>query len=92
MTATLTIGNVKLDPPVMLAPMAAVTDAAFRALCARFGCDLGFTELTNAPAIARGSSRSWRLLERNTGERHLAAHIYGSDPERMGRAAARIAF
>ncbi|MBT3191711.1 MAG: tRNA-dihydrouridine synthase family protein [Verrucomicrobia bacterium] len=70
--------------------MAGYTDAAFRSVCKRFGCSMGYTEVAVAQGLIRGSKPSWHLLETVPGERPIAGHIYGSDPDVMARTAAAI--
>lgn len=81
------IGNVDIDFPVMLAPMAGYTDMIMRMLARRFGCGMAFTEVVNAEGIVRGSKLTLPILETAPGERPVAAHIYGSNPDTLARAA-----
>jgi tRNA-dihydrouridine synthase B len=90
MMKPLCIGPVRIDPPVVLAPMAGYTDAAMRSLCREFHCGGCFTEVVNARGILHGSTRTLHLLETMPGERPVAAHIYGSEPAVLAEAAARI--
>jgi len=87
----LTIGPIALETRAVLAPMAGYTDCVFRALCFEQGCPLAFTEMTNAAGIVHGSPRTLYLLEVCPGERLVGAHLYGSDPEVMARAAEKVA-
>lgn len=84
----LAIGSLRLDVPVMLAPMAGYTDAPFRALCRRFGASFTFTEVTMASGIARRIPQAMYYFETVPGERPVAAHMYGADPGEMAEAAA----
>ena len=84
------IGSVTIEPPFCLAPMAGYTDAAFRSICKSFGCSLVYTEVAVAQGLVRNSKPSWHLLETVPGERPIAGHIYGSDPDVMARTAAMI--
>jgi len=84
------IGNVKVEIPVALAPMAGYTDSAFRSMCKKFHCGLVFTEVTNAAGIVHGSKPTLHLLETVPDERPIGAHIYGSDPGIMADAASII--
>ena len=86
----LRIGNLNVEPPVVLAPMAGYTDSAMRSLCMNFGCGMTFTEVTNAEGIVRGSRRTLHMLETSPAERPLGAHLYGSNPESMAAAAAAV--
>ena len=88
--APLKIGSLTVDPPVVLAPMAGFTDTSFRSICRAHGSGLVFTEVANAEGIVHGSRPTLHLLETSPGERPVAAHIYGSQPEPMAAAAAII--
>ncbi len=84
------IGSIKTQTPFFLAPMAGYTDAAFRSVCSDFGCALSYTEVAVAQGLIRHSKPSWHLLETAEGERPVAAHIYGSDPEVLAITASMI--
>lgn len=86
--APLGIGGLTVPVPVILAPMAGYTDSALRSLCLEFGCGMAFTEVTNAAGLVHGSGQTRHLLEARPGERPLAAHLYGNDPNVLARAAA----
>ncbi|MBU4201480.1 MAG: tRNA-dihydrouridine synthase [Verrucomicrobia bacterium] len=86
----LRIGAVKVDFPVLLAPMAGYTDAVMRALARRYHCGMAFTEMANAEGIVRGSKPIIHILETTPGERPVAAHIYGAHPDTLAQAAAII--
>ncbi len=75
------------DVPVVLAPMAGYTDAAFRILCVKFGASMVFSEITNAAGLVHGSKRTMHLLETMPGEHPITAHIYGCDADVMAQAA-----
>ena len=86
----LKIGNLIVDPPVVLAPMAGYTDAAFRSLCHQYKCPLTYTEVTNSEGITRGVKSSIHMLETFPDERPIGAHIYGANPDILANAAALI--
>ena len=86
----LRIGALAIDFPVLLAPMAGYTDTAFRTLCLRYHAGAVFTEVVNADGVIRGSRPTLHLLETVPGERPIAAHIYGANPDSMAQAAAFI--
>ena len=88
--APLKIGPVSIDPPVLLAPMAGYTDAAFRSICKRFHCGAVFTEMVNAAGVVHGSRRTLHLLETMPGERPIAAHLYAKEPGPLAEAAAEV--
>jgi len=84
------IGNVVVDPPAVLAPMAGYTDAAMRLLCREFHCGLAMTEVVTAEGLWRGSRPSLHLLETLPAEGPVGAHIYGREPSSMAAAAVVI--
>lgn len=83
----LKIGSLTVEFPVMLAPMAGYTDAVMRAMAWRHGCGMAFTEVTSAEGVVRGSKPTFHILETIPSERPIAAHIYGSNPDTLARAA-----
>jgi tRNA-dihydrouridine synthase B len=84
------IGNVELNGSVVLAPMAGVTDFAFRRLCRSCGAALTTTEMVSARALVYNDSRSRSLLYMPEDETPAAVQIFGHEPEIMADAA-RIA-
>ncbi len=77
--------------PVVLAPMAGVTNAPFRALCRRFGPGLVYVnEMVMATALVHGNAKTERMITFDPDERPRSLQVYGSDPEMMGRAVARV--
>ncbi len=81
------IGNVTLAGRVALAPMAGVTDFAFRALCRQQGAALTTTEMVSAKALVYRDEKTKALLHRLPEERPLAVQIFGHEPEVMAEAA-----
>jgi tRNA-dihydrouridine synthase B len=81
------IGSVKLDNNVFLAPMAGVTDMAFRILCKRQECGLTYTEMVSAKGLHYKSDNTAVLLEIAEEERPAAVQVFGSDPEIVAEAA-----
>lgn len=81
------IGEVVIDPPVMLAPMAGVSNRAFRAIARSQGAGLCITEMVNANALTHGSAKSYWLMELDPGEYPVGIQIAGSDPVAMAEAA-----
>lgn len=79
------IGNVDLGGNIFLAPMAGVTDLAFRRLCKRFGCPVVVTEMVSAKALAYQSNRTRELMDIHEAEKPVVLQIFGSDPEVMAR-------
>lgn len=74
-------------PPRFLAPMAEFTTPAMRVLCEAHGAARTFTEMVNAEGICRGGEKTLFLLTTFPEERHVWAHLYGPDPERLAEAA-----
>lgn len=84
------LGNLTIDSPFWLAPMAGYTDAAFRSVCHDFGGGLFYTEVAVAQGLVRDSKPSWHLMETRDDEGPVAGHIYGGEPEVMAETAAMI--
>lgn len=81
------IGTVEINSQLALAPMAGVTDAAFRELCASLGAGLTCTELVSSKALCYQDKKSRGLLKLAPNERPAAAQIFGSDIPCMAEAA-----
>ncbi len=82
------IGNVDLAPPFGLAPMAGMTDTAFRRLVKRRGgCGLVVTEMVSSEGLVRGIDRTLEYAEYTEEERPVSIQIFGGDPEKMAAAA-----
>ncbi len=81
------IGSISIDPPVMLAPMAGVSNRAFRALARKQGATLCITEMVNANALLHNSAKSYWLMEIDPGESPVGIQLAGSDPDAMAEAA-----
>jgi nifR3 family TIM-barrel protein len=84
------IGHVPLPSPFAVAPMAGMTDSAFRRLVKRHGgCGLVVTEMVSAEGLVRGIDRTLEYAEYTEEERPISIQIFGGEPETMA-AAARI--
>ena len=84
----LRFGTVPIDPPLILAPMAGITDHAYRLMLRSIGgVGLVTMEFISSEAISRGNARQMRKMLFTEEERPLSIQIYGSDPERMAAAA-----
>jgi len=82
------IGSVSVSPPFGVAPMAGMTDSAFRRLVKRHGgCGLVVTEMVSSEGLVRGIDRTLEYAEYTEEERPVAIQIFGGDPEKMARAA-----
>lgn len=84
------IGNVELDNPVFLAPMAGVTDLPFRLLCKEMGCGLVYSEMVSAKGILYDNKNTTELLQVAAEERPAAIQLFGSDPEILGAMGKKI--
>ena len=80
------IGNIKVENPVFLAPMAGVTDWAFRTICAQLGAGVTVTEMVSSRALVYQDKKSAKLLRKNEGS-ICGAQIFGNDPEIMAEGA-----
>lgn len=87
---TLKIGGLSLDSPVILAPMAGVTDLPFRLLCKRKGAGLLCMEMVSAKAIHYHNRNTEELLRIHPEEVPVSLQLFGSQPELMAEIAKRI--
>ena len=81
------IGSVEIASQLALAPMAGVTDNAFRQICSELGAGLTYTELVSSKALCYQDKKSRELLALFPGESPCCAQIFGSDPVCMAEAA-----
>lgn len=86
----LKIGNVTLDNPLILAPMAGVTDLPFRLLCKEQGAGLLCMEMVSAKAVYYRNRNTEKLLEIDPGEHPVSLQFFGSDPDILAEMAAQI--
>lgn len=86
---TVTIGTVEIPSRLALAPMAGVTDVAFRTICRELGAGLTCTEMVSAKALCYQDKKTIPLLYLGETEHPAAVQIFGSDPACMEEAAAR---
>ena len=80
------IGTIQVDNPLFLAPMAGVTDWAFRTICARLGAGVTVTEMVSSRALVYKDQKSAKLLRKNEGS-ICGAQIFGNDPDTMAEGA-----
>ena len=80
------IGNLEVKNPVFLAPMAGVTDWAYRTVCAELGAGVTVTEMVSSRALVYQDKKSRKLLRKNEGS-ICGAQIFGNDPEIMAEGA-----
>jgi len=82
------VGAVELPSPFAVAPMAGMTDSAFRRLVKRHGgCGLVVTEMVSSEGLVRGIDRTLEYAEYTEEERPISIQIFGGDPEKMAAAA-----
>jgi tRNA-dihydrouridine synthase B len=81
------IGNVEIKTPIALAPIAGVTDMAFRQVCRSFGAGYVETEMVSAKALSFNDKKSFELMELAGDEHPCAIQIFGNEPDVMANAA-----
>src|SRR5439155_2152942 len=86
----LSIGSLVVDPPVVLAPMAGVTNTAFRRLCRGYGAGLYVSEMVTARALVEGNARTLRMIHFAEDERPRSVQLYGVSPDVMHEAVRRL--
>ncbi len=86
----LSIGNVKLNNPFLLAPMAGYTDAPFRRICKKQGAGMVYSEMVSAKGLYYNDKATERLLALYDDEKPVAYQIFGSEPDVMAWAADKL--
>src|SRR5215468_2677838 len=84
------IGTMRIWPPVVLAPMAGVTNYPFRAVCRRFGAGLYVSEMINARPLVDGRDKTLKLADFGPGESPRSMQLYGTDPYYVSEAVKRL--
>ncbi len=79
------LGPLHLETPVVLAPMAGVTDWPFRSLCQRFGAALYVNQMITARALVYDNALTWKLAEFGSDEPVRSVQLYGTDPHYVAR-------
>jgi nifR3 family TIM-barrel protein len=82
----LTIGPYEVDPPVVLAPMAGITNVAFRRLCREYGAGLYVCEMITARALTIRDPKTWHMMTFDKNESPRSVQLYGVDPATMREA------
>jgi len=85
------IGNLELDNPVLLAPMAGISDLPYRRLMKGFGASLVFTEMVSANGLHYGGGGTTDLLLSSPDEHPLGIQLFGAEPDILAEAARRVA-
>ena len=86
----LRIGPIEVASPVVLAPMAGVTNEAFRRLCREFGAGLYVTEMVTTRALVERNASTMRLIRHHPSEEIRSIQLYGVDPRTVGDAVALL--
>jgi nifR3 family TIM-barrel protein len=86
----LELGRLRVSPPVVLAPMAGVTNYPFRAICGRFGAGLMISEMITARPLVEGREKTLRLADFGPEEAPRSLQLYGVDPVFVGAAVERL--
>jgi len=82
----LTYGNIAIDVPVVLAPMAGITNTAYRRLCQEFGGGLYVSEMVTSRALVERTEESMRLIGHHESEKVRSVQLYGVDPKTIADA------
>lgn len=78
----------KLKKPILaLAPMAGITDSAFREICMKYGCDVAYSEMASVSALFFKPARTLELLKFGPSERPYVIQLFGKDPRHFAKAA-----
>ena len=84
--ATLTLGTYRVDPPVVLAPMAGITNIAYRRLCREYGAGVFVCEMVTSRALVERNAETLRMARFHAGETPRSLQLYGVDPHVVGDA------
>ncbi len=84
------IGEILIDIPVLLAPLAGITDRSFRSVCRRLGAGMVFSEMISAEAVGHNSAKTWNLATFDQEERPIGLQIFSHDPETLAQATAQL--
>lgn len=86
----LKIGNLEIKNNIFLAPMAGVTDIAFRTVCKEFGVGMIYTEMASSKAVHYGSEKTETIYEVLDEERPIGVQIFGHEPDIMAETAYKL--
>lgn len=84
------IGRVAIDPPVIAAPMAGITDQSFRIIAREMGASLVVSEMISCKGLIYDQAKTWELLAIQESEQPIAIQLFGCVPEEVARAAALV--
>ncbi len=85
-TTGLRLGSLEVPTPVVLAPMAGITNAAYRRLCAEYGAGLYVCEMITSRGLVEGDDTTKRMLVFDEAETVRSVQLYGTDPTYVGKA------
>ena len=88
--APIRIGPIELPVPVVLAPMAGITNSPFRAVCREYGAGLYVSEMITARALVERNAKTLKLADFDPSESPRSLQLYGVDPEYVGKAVALL--
>lgn len=81
------LGNLELNPPVIAAPMAGITDQSFRIIAREMGASLVVSEMVSCKGLIYNQAKTWELLAVEEVEQPIVIQLFGSVPEEVARAA-----
>ena len=84
------IGNISVKTPILLAPMAGVTDYPFRVLCKEQGAGIVYSEFVSAHGIIRENIKTLQMIKFSDFERPIGIQIFGDTPDVMSKAAKQV--
>lgn len=84
------LGNIELEVPLALAPMAGITDLPFRVICREQGCGFTVSEMVSAKGLLYNNSKTFEMLKIDEAERPTAIQLFGSDPSELAQASAIV--
>lgn len=73
------IGNIIINTPILLAPMAGVTDLPYRSIVSSFGCNLSYSEMVSSHALVNNSPKSLEMINTNSDQGYVGIQLAGSD-------------
>src|SRR2546421_305831 len=91
MAPSLRLGRYVVDPPVVLAPMAGITNVAFRQLCREQGAGLYVCEMVTTRGVVERNPKTLRMIAFAEAERPRSLQLYGVDPVIVGQAVRAVA-
>lgn len=86
----LTLGPLRLDPPLLLAPMAGVTDLSFRLLNRRFGCPFAYSEMISDRSLLHDNRQALERLKGTPEDRPFGIQLLGRDPDLLAAALEKL--